>query len=246
MKLLGRKELTLAQLATFASSAVLALGVATTAVAAQQPQNEQARAQEERQEEQALQQRQQQQQPPAQEDQAQADVTVRQQEPRVQVEDEPPRIIVEDPDPDVSVTQPEPQVEVEPVQPEVQVEQAEPQVQVEETEDPQVTIREPAEDTAQAQPQPPQDQQLQQLQQHVGGPLLDSQGQEIGQVDEIVRDSNDQSLHVVVSAGQDQAALPADQIEASPEGLRLGPQTTVEDLAQMPYQPDQYEPVQAG
>lgn len=245
MKLLGRKERTLAHLATFASSAVLALGVATTAAASQQPQNEQARAQEERQEEQALQQRQQQQ-PPAQEDQAQADVTVRQQEPRVQVEDEPPRIIVEDPDPDVSVTQPEPQVEVEPVQPEVQVEQAEPQVQVEEGGDPQVTVREAPEDTAQAQPQPPQDQQLQQLQQHIGGPLLDSQGQEIGQVDEIVRDTNDQSLHVVVSAGQDQAALPADQVEASPEGLRLSPQMTVDDLAQMPYQPDQYEPVQAG
>jgi hypothetical protein len=94
------------------------------------------------------------------------------------------------------------------------------------------------------------DRELQELARYVGQPLLDPNGEEMGEIEQIVRHAEDGSLHVVVSSGgvfglgARRAVVPAAELEPEEQAVRLRRQSDAEGPEQLAeYRPEDYEQV---
>lgn len=92
---------------------------------------------------------------------------------------------------------------------------------------------------------------LRELSGHIGDPVVNPRGDELGEVEEIVTDPQDQSLQVVVSTGgvlgigARRVVVPAEQLQPAAGELRTRTDMTQEQLEQMTeYQPERYQQVQ--
>ncbi len=100
---------------------------------------------------------------------------------------------------------------------------------------------------------PEQARQMQRLAGHIGDPLVNPAGEEIGRIEEVVRDPQDQSLQVVVSTGGllgiggREVVVAADQLEPAEGELRTHRPMTraqLEELAE--YRPERYQQLAEG
>jgi sporulation protein YlmC with PRC-barrel domain len=192
-----------------------------------------------------------------------ADVTVQERQPQVQVEEKPaqvivkqpePEVIVKQPDPDVTVTQPEPKVMVEQQKPQVQVKEAEPTVKVEDT-DPKVKVQQAGE-TEQNKDKQKSDTQASQMSGSAsqdmttleGMSLVGSNGEDLGEISQVVQDDSGKTFAVVTMGGilgfgGEDVVVPIDQIEAGQDNAKLTGSTTPDDLKNMPkYDEAKYKP----
>lgn len=177
-----------------------------------------------------------------------AQITVEQKEAKIQVEQPAPEVIVKQPQPDVtikqpepevSVKQPEPEVTVQPQQPEVEVEQQKPEVTVKTQEQPEVEIQqvEESEEMKQQESKTKMDKSLQQMKvgEVVGRQVVNSQGQELGEIQKIVL-SNDKQLYAVVSVGgflgmgDEEVAIPFDELELRDQEVLFTTDMSEEEL----------------
>jgi hypothetical protein len=170
------------------------------------------------------------------------------------------RLDIAQSEPEVSVEQAEPEVSVEQAEPEVSVEQAEPKVEIDRAEDAQVrVIREGQDEDVQTveiergdQSQPsaaaqPQGQEM------VGKTLVSRKGEQLGKVDRIVRDKQDDSLNAVIASGgflgmgEKQVVVPLDQLQLQGDQVELTTDMNQRELEQMAgYQEENYEPIANG
>ena len=195
-------------------------------------------------------------------------VVVRQQPPKVTVEQQPPLVEITQPEAQVNVTQAEPKVTVNQANPQVDIEQAEPQVQVVQAGEPQVRMVSPETGTSQqasnlqegsasasTEPQQTERQELvttgqissEEASQLEGKNVLSSQGEEVGEISDIVRSQADNELHAVVDVGgflgigARSVAIPVQQGQIGEDGNLQVPLSR-EQLEQLPeYDDSQYE-----
>lgn len=167
------------------------------------------------------------------------DVEVDQEPAEIEVEQEPPEVTVEQQSPDVTIEQPEPDVEVDQAEPEVTVEQeGEADVQVEEAEDASAEIRQEDDeatdderdqngmfdDDRNGQDQVDQQQMDMQVSDLEGRDIVTQDGDEVGDVERVVRDTQSNETYVIVSEGGflgfggDEAAYPIENLEIRSEG----------------------------
>ncbi len=158
-------------------------------------------------------------------DQPPAQVSVDQREPQVDVQTQAPQVSVDQSEPQVSVEQPEPQVEVEQAQPDVRVSDAEPQVDVHES-DAQVRVEEPQQESQarieerqhrmegapgavaanpqqQAQPEPSSLYEMP-VEELRSARVVDENGMEIGQVENVVLKSDGSEAGLIISLSNSQ------------------------------------------
>lgn len=209
----------------FASAAVIAaFGLAAPAMAqeqTQQPQGQQEQA--------------------AQEDQG-TEVLVDQGSPEVQVEQPAPTVTVVDPEPQVQVDTPEPQVTVDQPQPEVEVDEGQAEVTVEQQGQPEVIMQE--RDTAgemQQQEEPTQEQAgmtQQELEGFVGQSIYDQEGQEAGEIAEVLPGQGDQPVRIIIERGgvlgigEKRYVVSADQLQMNGDQVQLP--MTEDQIAELP------------
>ncbi|WP_010626897.1 PRC-barrel domain-containing protein [Halomonas sp. KM-1] len=172
------------------------------------------------------------------------DVEVDQEPAEIEVEQEPPEVTVEQQSPDVTIEQPEPDVEVDQAEPDVTVEQeGEADVQVEEAEDASAEIRQQDDEATEeerdqdgifdddqngqdqaAQDQVGQQQMDMQVSDLEGRDIVTQDGDEVGDVERVVRDTQSNETYVIVSEGGflgfggDEAAYPIENLEIRSEG----------------------------
>lgn len=212
----------------FASAAVIAaFGLAAPAMAQQSQQDTQPK--------------------PEQEQTAQKDpgteVTVDQGSPDVTVEQPAPTVTVVDPEPQVQVDTPEPQVSVDQPEPEVQVDEGQPNVQVQQQGQPEVIMKEKS--TATEMQQGQQEQQTQQatisqqeLETLVGKNVYDSQGEEAGEIAEVLPAEGDGTARIVIERGgvlgigEKRHVVSADQLQMNGEQAQLP--MTKDQIAELP------------
>jgi sporulation protein YlmC with PRC-barrel domain len=190
-------------------------------------------------------------------------VIVRQQPPKVTVEQQPPIVEITQPEAQVNVTQAEPRVRINQAEPEIQVVEAEAEVEVVQAGEPIVRMIGPegqGQQAAAAQPrqQESTQQQVRGQQQMgqseasalVGRTVLTDQGEELGQVQSVVRSQSNDELRAVVDIGgflgigDRQVAIPVDRGQVTQTGhFRLS--LSRQELEQMQeYDPAQYTEVQ--
>lgn len=197
-----------------------------------------------------------------------ADVDVQTPAPQVNVEQQPTQVTVEQQPPDVRITQPEPNVTVSQQEPEVTVEQAEPEVQVSQSEpevrvsqaEPEVDVVRPEADEGSVQAQAQADVQQtrgatiseEDALDLVGETIETRDGEEIGDVAEIVQSRTDDQYYAVADVGgflgigAEQKAIPFDQLEFDAQ-RNLVSLISREQLEQMQsYDEQQYMAVEAG
>lgn len=176
------------------------------------------------------------------EGQGQAEVQIEEEPADVNVDQEPAEVQVEQEPPDVTVEQQPPEVTIEQEDPNVEVDQAEPNVTVEETGEADVEVQ-PA-DEAEAELRDPDEQEQDQQQQDAdqaaqgqdaqgqgiqvseleGRDLVNQDGEELGDIDRVVRDTQGNDTYVVVSEGgflgfgEDEIAYPVSDLEIRSEG----------------------------
>ena len=196
-------------------------------------------------------------------------VVVRQQPPKVTVEQQPPLVEITQPEAQVNVTQAEPKVTVNQANPQVDIEQAEPQVQVMQAGEPQVRMVGPETDadpqasnlqqgsTSASTEQPLQAERQdlvttgqissEEAAQLEGKNVLSSQGEDVGEISEIVRSKADNELHAVVDVGgflgigARSVAIPVQQGQIGEDGNLQVPLSR-EQLERLPeYDDRQYE-----
>jgi hypothetical protein len=195
-------------------------------------------------------------------------VVVRQQPPKVTVEQQPPLVEITQPEARVNVTQAEPKVTVNQANPQVDIEQAEPQVQVVQAGEPQVRMVSPGtgsnqqasnvqqgSPSASTEPQQTERPDLvtagqissEEASQLEGKNVLSSQGEEVGEISDIVRSQADNELHAVVDVGgflgigARSVAIPVQQGQIGEDGNLQVPLSR-DQLEQLPeYDESQYE-----
>ncbi|MGR2739192.1 PRC-barrel domain-containing protein [Billgrantia sp. Q4P2] len=154
-----------------------------------------------------------------------ADVNVEQEPPDVTVEQQPPEVTIEQQDPNVDVDQAEPDVTVE--------ETGEADVEVQPADEAEAELRDPDEQDQQdsdlaAQDQAAQDQEAQgqgiQVSELENRDLVNQDGEELGDIDRVVRDTQSNDTYVVVTEGgflgfgEDEMAYPVENLEIRSEG----------------------------
>jgi len=176
--------------------------------------------------------------------QPEPEVTVEQPEPQVDVQMPKPEVQVEQPKPEVTLEQPQPEVEVEQAKPEVQVEQAEPEVQVEQAE-PEVQVEQAGEPEVKTEEGPLYDMEVQEV---IGQSVVNEEDEEIGQIEDLVIDKQDQKLYAVVGVGgflgigQRQVVVPFDELQREEDQVKLATGGTQEELENKPeYDSANYE-----
>ncbi|WP_444676901.1 PRC-barrel domain-containing protein [Halomonas sp. E19] len=148
-----------------------------------------------------------------------AEVSVDQEPAEIRVEQEPPEVTVEQQAPNVTIDQPDPEVDVDQAEPEVTVDQeGEANVRVEEADEATAEIRSDDDDDADREQREQQglfdddgdrdrDQAGQQdlgnmqVSDLEGRTLVTQDGEEIGEIDRVVRDTQENATYVVVSEG---------------------------------------------
>ena len=177
-------------------------------------------------------------------EQAEPEVTVKQPEPEVTVEQPEPQVDVQMPKPEVQVEQPKPEVTLEQPQPEVEVEQAKPEVQVEQAE-PEVQVEQAGEPEVKTEEGPLYDMEVQEV---IGQSVVNEEDEEIGQIEDLVIDKQDQKLYAVVGVGgflgigQRQVVVPFDELQREEDQVKLATGGTQEELENKPeYDSANYE-----
>lgn len=179
---------------------------------------------------------------------------------RLDVAQSQPQVRVQEAEPEVRVQQAEPEVSVQRAEPEIRVEQAEPQVEIDRAEDAQVRVIREGQDagssTVELQPggEAPQPAGLQaQGQEMVGKALVSRQGEQLGKVDRIVRDKQNDSLSAVIASGgflgmgEKQIVVPLDQLQMQGDQVLLSTDMDQSELEQMAgYKEENFEPVTDG
>lgn len=175
-------------------------------------------------------------------DQEPAEVDVDQEPAEIRVEQEPPEVTVEQQAPDVTIDQPEPEVNVDQAEPDVTVDQeGEADVRVEEAQEATAEIRSDDDDEADQADREQREQQGLfdddgdqdrdqtgqqqwddlQVSDLEGRTLVTQDGEEIGEIDRVVRDTQENATYVVVSEGGflgfggDDMAYPLQDIQVS-------------------------------
>ena len=206
-----------------------------------------------------------------------AQVTVRQEPAQVQIEKQAPQVTVTQAQPQVTVTQPKPQVTVEQAKPEVTVKTAEPKVTVEKAGDPQVTVKQQQADTTVRTTDRQQSaasgattrgtetqrsgtptvvavqtywydpMRVSDLE---GKEVRNAAGQEVGDIDEIVLDAQQQPMAVIsvggfLGIGDKDVLVPLDRMRLQGDQVVLMSDRSEDELKQMPeYKRGQYEPLE--
>lgn len=161
------------------------------------------------------------------------EVKVDQGSPDVNVTQPAPTVTVVDPEPKVKVETPEPQVTVDQPKPEVEVEQGKPDVKVQQSDNADVIMKE-KETTAQTQTgtQTQQTQQQagmsqQELEALVGKEIFDQEGNEAGEIAEVLPADGGGAPQVVIERGgvlgigEKQYVVSADQLQMNGEQVQL-------------------------
>ncbi|WP_193222325.1 PRC-barrel domain-containing protein [Alkalilimnicola sp. S0819] len=180
--------------------------------------------------------------------------------------DEGPEIIVEQKPPQVIIEQPEPQVSVKQPEPEVTVRETEPDVAVRETGEPEVLIQ----DREQARQDQPRDTQtITQADQQaapgmidqmrgdevIGKQVVNSQGDDMGEIGQLVTDPQSKQLYAVMSVGgvlgigDQQIAVPLDELQyqQQEDQFQMNTQQSADALKNEPryqYSEQQFQEVQ--
>lgn len=169
-------------------------------------------------------------------------IQVQQEEPEVTVSQQPPQVIVEQPTPKVIVKQPEPNVTVQQDTPEVTVKQpGQPEVLVKQAEQPEVKIIEGSEGSAANQLY------AMAVGDVLGKDMVTPDGEDIGEVEQIVLHSGDEQLYAVVSVGGflgiggRDVVIPVSELELINDELVLKAGNSKEQVKQQPsYEPKEY------
>lgn len=160
------------------------------------------------------------------------EVKVDQGSPDVNVTQPAPTVTVVDPEPKVKVETPEPQVTVDQPKPEVEVEQGKPDVKVQQSENADVIVKEKqttAQTGTQTEPQTQQQAGMsqQELEALVGKEIFDQEGNEAGEIAEVVPAQGGGSPQVVIERGgvlgigEKQYVVSADQLQMNGEQVQL-------------------------
>ncbi|GHB09454.1 PRC-barrel domain-containing protein [Modicisalibacter luteus] len=197
-----------------------------------------------------------------------ADVKVNQEPPKVTVKQQPPEVTIEQPDPNVKIDQPKPDVSIDQAKPDVTVEQqGQPEVNVEQSGQAQVNVNEQNEQQQQQQQnqqQQNQNQQQQSQQQNSlmqmtasdlqGKQVVTQQGEELGEVGEISKSTQDNSLYAIVSVGgflglgEKEIALPLQEMNLEQDQLVMQTQRSKDQLKDSAneYNEQDYQPVEGN
>jgi sporulation protein YlmC with PRC-barrel domain len=187
-----------------------------------------------------------------------ADIQVQQPAPEVTVQQPAPQVTVQQPAPEVTIQQPEPTVTVQQPKPNVTVQQAEPNVQVQQAEQPDVTVQQPGAEQAEGAMQPGEqpataaaatepmwysDTRGEEI---IGQTLYGSNGEEIGEIDNVVMSQGGSTPEVLVGVGgflgigEREVAIPLDEIQM--QGDRLTTAMTKDEIGGMqPYDESGYQ-----
>jgi hypothetical protein len=188
-----------------------------------------------------------------------ADVKVNQEPPKVTVKQQPPEVTIEQPDPNVKIDQPKPDVNIDQAKPDVTVEQqGQPKVNVEQSGQAQVNVNEQNEQQ-QNQTQQQQSQQQNSLMQMTasdlqGKQVVTQQGEELGEVEEISKSTQDNSLYAIVSVGgflglgEKEIALPLQEMNLEQDQLVMQTQRSKDQLKDSAneYNEQDYQPVEGN
>lgn len=182
--------------------------------------------------------------------QSQAKIKVEEKPAKVQVTKQPPEVIVKQDKPEVEIRQTQPQVTVEQPQPEVTVTQAEPEVTVKGQGQPQVRVEqakqadvdvETTEPTAQAQGSSSQQAgglQAMRISELEGKTVINSAGNELGEIEDLVQDERDGKIYAVISVGgflgigDKDIALPVDELKAQDNRIVMTTDRSEDQLKQ--------------
>lgn len=134
-------------------------------------------------------------------EQQDAQVDVRTGEPQIAIDQPEPQVEIEQPEPEVSIQQAEPQVTVNTAEPEVHVEQEEPEVTIEKSEPNINIVRQSAEGEEQSAHQTSATLMHADLESLEGKTVVNSEGDRIGTVEDIVLSRDGGEVGFVVSAG---------------------------------------------
>lgn len=157
-------------------------------------------------------------------DQEPAEVKVEQESPDIKVEQSQPEVTIEQPEPEVTIEQPEPNVTVEEAEPNVTVEQGgQPDVNVEQADDAQVDVNNDDEQERQRAEQNDQGQNdslmTQQVSDLEGMTVVNQEGEEIGDIQNIAQHNDSRDLYAIISVGgiwgfgATEIALPVDEMQ---------------------------------
>ena len=199
--------------------------------------------------------------PRVQVDQPAADVSVNQQQPQVDVQTQDPEVSVSQPEAQIQIDQPQPEVSIEQSEPEVVVNEAEPQIEVDQEEpnisvhsaEPEVHIvdrdamgneKEPGQSGS------PQSLMQAEIRQIKGATVENAQGEEIGDVDDVVvsRQGDEKGLVVSVGGflgiGASEIFVPANEAEVQGDKIVWQTQESADRLKESSaYEEDRYEAV---
>jgi sporulation protein YlmC with PRC-barrel domain len=187
------------------------------------------------------------------------EVTVQQPAPQITVQQPAPDVTIQQPEPTVTVQQPEPNVTVQQAEPNVEVQQqGEPNVQVQQAEQPDVTVRQPGTEQAEGAMQPGEqpataaaatepmwysDMRGEEI---IGQTLYGSNGEEIGEIDNVVMSQGGSTPEVLVGVGgflgigERDVAIPLNEIQM--QGDRLTTAMTKDEIGGMePYDESGYQ-----
>jgi hypothetical protein len=203
--------------------------------------------------------------PPAPEVQVQQpapNIQVQQPEPTIKVEQPPPQVTVQQPPPNVTIEQPPPQVTVEQAKPEVNVQQAQPKVEVQPQGQPNVQVQQPAQpEVTVTQPGQPQGQQPSATaaaggdqwysslrgEEIVGQTLYGANGEEIGEVNNLVAKQGGTTPDLLVGVGgflgigERDVAIPLNEVQMGPDNRLTTGMTKEQINAMQPYDKNSYQ-----
>ncbi|RCV91525.1 DUF6470 family protein [Billgrantia montanilacus] len=164
------------------------------------------------------------------------DIRVEQEPAEIVVEQEPPEVTVEQQAPEVTIEQPDPNVEIDQAEPEVTVEQqGEAEVRVEGADEASAEMRDDderdqereqegmSEDDANGQDQADRGQGIE-VSELENLDLINQDGEELGDIERVVRDTQSGEIYVVVTEGgflgfgEDEMAYPIENLEIRSDG----------------------------
>lgn len=164
------------------------------------------------------------------------DIRVEQEPAEIEVEQEPPEVTVEQQAPEVTIEQPDPNVEIDQAEPDVTVEQqGEAEVRVEGADEASAEIRDDdqrdedrdqngmTEDDRNGQDHADRGQGIE-VSELENRDLINQDGEELGDIDRVVRDTQSGNIYVIVTDGgflgfgEDEMAYPIENLEIRSEG----------------------------
>jgi hypothetical protein len=192
--------------------------------------------------------------PQIQVEQPQPTINVQQPPPQVTVTQPPPQVTVQQPPPQVTVEQPKPEVNVQQAQPKVEVQpQGQPNVQVQPPAQPEVTVTQPG---AQPQGEPPAataategDRWYSSLrgEEIIGQTLYGANGEEIGEVSNLVAKPGGTSPDLLVGVGgflgigEREVAVPLNEVQMGTDNRLTTGMTKEQIEAMQPYDKNSYQ-----